>query len=135
MIQSTKKQNVYASLGIVSDEAFIATYGNYPHGSPFPLGSSESEASKSIDDALIVSYTCFAFDFLGMLGGFTLFFPRINLFQTLVHFIGGVYTSWFIAYGWRWESIWYIVGFTNITTALVELGMLFAIFAFKIIVY
>ena len=24
------------------------------------------------------------------------------------------------AYGWRWEAVWYIVGFTNITTALVE---------------
>ena len=98
-----QKRNVYASLGIIEDQEFVATYGNYPHGSPFPLGSSESEASKSIDDALIVAYTCFSFDLLGMLGGFTLFFPRVNLFQTVVHFVGGVYVSWFIGEG-RYKS-------------------------------
>ena len=67
-----------------------------------------------------------------MVGGFTLFFSKINLFQIVVHFIGGVYTSWFVAYGWQWESIWYIVGFTNITTALVEVMMLIAIFVIKV---
>jgi hypothetical protein len=59
-----------------------------------------------------------------MCGGFSLFFSRINLYQIIVHAIGGVYTSWFIAYGWKWQSIWYIVGFTNFTTAIVEIAML-----------
>lgn len=70
-----------------------------------------------------------------MIGGFTLFFSQVNLLQIVIHFIGGVYTSWFIAYGWKWQSLWYIVGFTNVTTAVVEIVMLLAIFAFKIVIY
>jgi len=85
--------------------------------------------------ATITGFVCFAFDFMGMLGGFTLFFPRINLFHIIVHFIGSVYTCWFISYSFPYETIWYIVGFTNITTAAVEIAMLIAIFVFKIVVY
>ncbi|GMI02662.1 hypothetical protein TrLO_g11497 [Triparma laevis f. longispina] len=135
MIQSTMKSNVYASLGIVETDAYLSQHGNFPHGAAFPLDASERSAVDSINNALIVSYTCFAFDLLGMIGGFTLFFSQVNLLQIVIHFIGGVYTSWFIAYGWKWQSLWYIVGFTNVTTAVVEIVMLLAIFAFKIVIY
>mmetsp|Transcript_16467 Transcript_16467/g.33936 ORF Transcript_16467/g.33936 Transcript_16467/m.33936 type:complete len:158 (+) Transcript_16467:65-538(+) len=134
MVKATRKRNVYASLGIVDTDTRFADV-NYPHGLNFPNTNTETSANDQLEMALIVSYVCFAFDLLGMLGGFTLFFSKINLFQIVVHFIGGVYTSWFIAYGWQWQSIWYIVGFTNVTTALVEVMMLLAIFVIKIVVY
>jgi len=110
-------------------------YDVYPEGAPFPLDKAEEDALAQMDMLLNLSYCCFALDFLGMCGGFTLFFSKINLFQIVVHAIGGVYTSWFIAYGWQYQSMWYIVGFCNLPTAIVELAMLFAIFVVKIVVY
>ncbi|GMH68857.1 hypothetical protein TrRE_jg172 [Triparma retinervis] len=128
MVNATRKRNVYASLGVVESDS------NYdPYNPNYDV--SETAANNQLEIALNVSYICFAFDLLGMVGGFTLFFSKINLFQIIVHFVGGVYTSWFIAYGWQWQSIWYIVGFTNITTAIVEVMMLIAIFIIKIVVY
>tara|TARA_B110000971_G_scaffold213011_1_gene243240 strand:- start:355 stop:690 length:336 start_codon:yes stop_codon:yes gene_type:complete len=97
--------------------------------------SNEKNSEQYMWVATVTAFVCFFFDFLGMLGGFTLFFPRINLFHILLHFIGGVYTSWFISFSWQYESIWYIVGFTNLPTAIVEIVMLLAIFVFKIVVY
>ncbi|GMI31532.1 hypothetical protein TeGR_g10793, partial [Tetraparma gracilis] len=133
------KMNIYNSLGIRSDYSsqadWEADFGPFPDGAAFPFDAAESEAKDSVTLALNLSYACFALDFLGMCGGFSLFFSRINLYQIIVHAIGGVYTSWFIAYGWKWQSIWYIVGFTNFTTAIVEIAMLFAIFVVKIVVY
>ncbi|GMI47018.1 hypothetical protein TrCOL_g11146 [Triparma columacea] len=128
MVKASRKRNVYASLGIVESDADYDPYNP-------SYDVSESAANDQLEIALNVSYACFALDLLGMVGGFTLFFSKINLFQIVVHFIGGVYISWFVAYGWQWESIWYIVGFTNITTALVEVMMLIAIFVIKIVVY
>ena len=70
-----------------------------------------------------------------MLGGFTLFFPKINVFQIVLHLIGGVATCWYIVNGWQWQTIWIIFGFCNALTAGIELCMLFAIFVIKIVVY
>ena len=134
MVKASRKQNVYASLGVVEADPRFSSH-NYPHGVSFPYDAAETNANDQLEIALNISYACFALDLLGMVGGFTLFFSKINLFQIIVHFIGGVYTSWFIAYGWQWESIWYIVGFTNVTTAIVEIMVLVAIFGIKIVVF
>ena len=98
-------------------------------------GAHVLDAEHDVHVATVTGFVCFAFDFIGMLGGFTLFFPRINLFHIIVHFIGSVYTCWFITYSWHHETIWYIISFTNITTAVVEISMLIAIFVFKIVVF
>jgi len=97
--------------------------------------SNTADAKQYVYVWTVAGFVCFAFDFIGMLGGFSLFFPRINLFQICVHFIGSIYTCWFISYSWHYETIWYIVSFTNVTTAAVEILMLLAIFGFKIVVY
>ena len=134
-----QRTNIYNSLGIVSSystqEKFFNEYGVYPTGAPFPLDAAEESALASVDLALTLAYVCFALDFLGMIGGFTLFFAKINLLQIVAHAVGGIYTSWFIAYGWQYQSLWYIVGFTSFPTAVVEVMMLIAIFGVKIVVY
>lgn len=101
-----------------------------------------ASGTTNVDDAkqyvyvwTVAGFVSFAFDFIGMLGGFSLFFPRVNLFHIIVHFIGSVYTCWFISYSWHYEILSYIVTFTNITTAVVEMLMIVAIFGFKIVVY
>ena len=114
---------MYASLGLPNPDL------------PFPSDASESSANNAINVALGFAYASFIFDFMGMLFGFTLFYPKINLFQIVTHFVGGVYVSWFIAESWHYESLMWIVGFTNITTMIVEIIMLFAIFVAKIVVF
>ena len=46
--------------------------------------------------ALATSFFCFALDFTGLLCGFTLFRPSVNFGQVCFHFVGGVFTSWFV---------------------------------------
>lgn len=117
MVSYSREEYLYAALG--SD----------------PTTTELDAAKRSLVSALTMSYICFALDILGMLGGFTIFFSKINLFQIILHIIGGIYTSWLITYSWSYETMWYITGFTNIPTALAEVGMLVAIFVFKIVVY
>ena len=121
MVHGTQKYNVYSSLGAGS--------GNYP------TSDLEKEAFSEIRAILAFSYFCFTLSFLGLFFGFTLFFVRINVFNILVHFIGGLWVSWFIAFEWKYETLFWIITLTNATTAIVEAGMIFAIFVLKVVVY
>jgi hypothetical protein len=114
---SSKLANISASLGIN------------------PSSSELASADLFISSTLTLSYISFAFDFVGLLLGLTLFFPKVNLFHIITHFIGGVYISWFIGDEWKYETLMAIVLTTNVSSMVVEIFMLIAIFGIKIIVY
>ncbi len=139
MVHSTKKINIYNSLGVASSyseyTAYVEEHGNYPHGAVFPLEPEEKDALRDIDVLLAVAFTCFAIEIASMLCGFTLFFSKINLINIVIHFIAGVFTSWYITFGWKWESLWTIVVLGNFITTLIELIMIVAIFGIKIVVF
>ena len=106
---------------------------------------------SSVAAATTVAYSCLLLDMIGLLCGLTIFMKRVNLFQSVVHFCGSVLTCWFVrklqginmrrylnscslfisplkcdptVYAMDANSLWMIVGLTNIPTALVELLVL-----------
>ncbi|KAL3763918.1 hypothetical protein ACHAWU_003384 [Discostella pseudostelligera] len=58
----------------------------------------------------------------------TMFMNRINVFQSLVHFWGSIFTCWFVLYTMKAETLWSIVGWTNVPTCLVELISMFFVY-------
>jgi hypothetical protein len=100
-----------------------------------PTTSEVDYANLFISTTLTLAYISFAFDFLGLLLGLTLFFPKVNLFHIITHFIGGCYISWFIADEWEYQNLLGIVMITNVSSMVVEIFMMIAIFGIKSIVY
>jgi len=69
--------------------------------------SSEKQAYLSeMETAMNFAYICFAFDFFGMVSGSTIFMNKINLFQIIIHFLGGVCISTFIHDNWGYHYLW-----------------------------
>mmetsp|Transcript_48913 Transcript_48913/g.98419 ORF Transcript_48913/g.98419 Transcript_48913/m.98419 type:complete len:143 (-) Transcript_48913:247-675(-) len=95
----------------------------------------KSDAVYEIQAAVNVAIVCFCFDFIGMFSGSSLFMNKVNLLQCLVHFIGGVLVSTFIHDSWAFTTLWPLVLAFNITTAVVELGVLFAVHILKVVMY
>ncbi|GBG33609.1 Hypothetical Protein FCC1311_098322 [Hondaea fermentalgiana] len=54
---------------------------------------------------------------------------------SVLHFLGAIYTSWFVLNSWNYEMYWKIAGIFSIVPALVELGILLNIFVFRAIPY
>merc|ERR1712046_434994 len=93
------------------------------------------DAKREVMYALIIAAVCFAMDFFGMLCGYSIFFPFLNFFQIVVHFIGGCLASFFVENAWPYQYIWVLVGLGNVTTFIVELSVFLAIFLLKVVVF
>ena len=93
----------------------------------------KASVKSSIQLALVLSLVCFAFDFIGMFGGFSIFFQSINLMHIVLHFFGGCWNSWFILYEWKYEYLWNSWVCFNLIPALAEIGVLISIFVLKIV--
>jgi len=100
-----------------------------------PSSSETSSAEKVLSTAWSVGVACFVFDYIGLLGGLSIFFRSVNLCQILLHFLGALYTSWFILHSWNYELYWKITGIFNIIPAFIEIGILLNIFVFRAIPY
>lgn len=77
---------------------------------------------------------CFLFDFSGMFFGNSLFVPAINLANVFFHALGSILLSWLITQNWDVSALWPIVLCTNLPTAILELGVIFAMYVLKVIV-
>jgi len=95
----------------------------------------KSDAANEIQTAVNVAIICFCFDFIGMFSGSSLFMNKVNLIQCLVHFVGGVLVSTFIHDSWAFTTLWPLVLAFNMTTAVVEMGVLFAVHVLKVVMY
>jgi hypothetical protein len=87
-----------------------------------------SEIEAAINTAVI----CFVFDFVGMFSGSSIFMNKVNLLQVILHFTGGVLLATFVQDAWAFTSLWPLVVAFNITGALVEASVLFAVHVLKV---
>jgi hypothetical protein len=61
------------------------------------------------------------FDILGLVSGLSMFLANVNVAHILLHFLGSLYTSWFIMYQWNVTTLWYIWGPFCLVPFLIEL--------------
>jgi Transmembrane protein len=114
-----QSRNIHASLGSDASEDDI------------------SAATGSLNTALALSLVFFTVEFVGIFAGFTLLMqqygalssllfrafavllisdprtphPRCLRTDFLIHFLGAVLVSWYVADGWGWDNYWYLFGF------------------------
>lgn len=85
--------------------------------------------------ALSFGCVCFAIDFYGIFFGSSLFNTTANMIQIFFHFIGSILLCWLITEIWSHEMIWPIVIICNLPTALMEIGIIFRLYVFRVAVY
>ena len=61
------------------------------------------------------------FNILGLVSGLSMFLANVNVAHILLHFLGSLYTSWFIMYQWNVTTLWYIWGPFCLVPFLIEL--------------
>ena len=79
----------------------------------YPLGGSASDLSlgrASLLTALSIAMLCFIVQFVGLMGGFTMFRNSLNLFHCVAHFFGGVLTAWYLIDSWGFLNYWCVAG-------------------------
>ncbi len=73
--------------------------------------SDTTNATNSLLAALGLSIICLFINFVGLFGGFTLFFDRLNTAHVILHFFGGVLTAWYIVDIWGYLAYWSVIAF------------------------
>jgi hypothetical protein len=101
-----------------------------------PDGSAAVKAAEisSARGCLAFGCVCFLFDFSGMFFGNSLFVPSMNLAHVFFHAVGSILLSWLITQNWDVSALWPIVLCTNLPTAILELGIIFAMYVLKVVV-
>lgn len=61
-----------------------------------------------------------AFEFVLMILGLTLTFDKYNIVQIFIHFLGCLFTAWFLLDSWRYTRIWYIWSFFGVVPFIIE---------------
>uniref|UniRef100_A0A7S2UVK1 Transmembrane protein 107 n=1 Tax=Fibrocapsa japonica TaxID=94617 RepID=A0A7S2UVK1_9STRA len=117
MVMYVMEEQVYAGLSADATDKEIAA------------------ATAELEGAVLLAIICFLVDLLGLVAGFTIFSTRVNVFQIIAHFVGGIQVSTFIHEVWDYRVLWYIVVFCNVTTALVEIFVILRIFVVRALLY
>jgi hypothetical protein len=55
-----------------------------------------------------------------MVLGISLTFDKLNLFQIFLHFLGCLFTIWFVLDTWRYTYMWFIWGFFGLIPFILE---------------
>mmetsp|Transcript_25710 Transcript_25710/g.53710 ORF Transcript_25710/g.53710 Transcript_25710/m.53710 type:complete len:169 (-) Transcript_25710:157-663(-) len=133
MVKRSLDDNIRTSLDLQNsgyNSNYSIIYQERPHAYP-KLAISDHYNEKyqyllrSSNYAINVAYVCIGFELVCLFCGLTIFMRRVNSFQTLVHFCGSILTCWFVVNRTKAQILWVIVGWTNVTTALVEMVVLF----------
>ena len=100
------------------------------------LGSSASQTDKDAADreltgVLVVSVIMLAVSFVGLIGGFTMFNDKVNGFQIIMQFVGGIGMSWFIVSSWRYSLVWLFFVLCSLLPALVELAHIVGMYCLR----
>ena len=101
---------------------------DYIYGAP---GQNFSETDKEFPRKSIVG-GCWAiwlgcyFEFFVMIIGYSVHFAfaKFNLLQIVLHFIGCLFTMWFILDTWNYTRIWNIFIFNSLLPLILELLMI-----------
>lgn len=91
--------------------------------------------TSSLSAALVLTLVCLAVEFVGLFGGFTMFFNRLNFCHMVLHFFGGTLTAWYLLDVWGYKSYWWIWGVFSLIPAVMEACAFAAIFWLKIYRY
>lgn len=108
-----KNANIVASLG------------------PNATQSDTDSADQELTGVLVTSVIMLFVSFVGLIGGFTMFNDKINGFQIITQFLGGVGMSWFIVSSWRHSVVWVFFIFCSLLPALVELANMIGMYCLK----
>ena len=90
-----------------------------------------AEAIAEIQVVVGLSILCFALDYASLFLGFSLFHNTANMFQCILHFVGSLYTCWYVMDEWHYKVMWHLWLFFNVVPACIELFFLFGIFVAK----
>lgn len=72
---------------------------------------------------LYISLGTALFDICGLVTGYSMFQGGINVAHIMLHFLGSLYTSWFIMYQWNVATLWYIWVPFGLFPFLIELSV------------
>ena len=73
---------------------------------------------------LYISLGTAMFDIFGLISGMSMFLGSVNVAHILLHFLGSLYTSWFIMYQWNVTTLWYIWVPFGLFPFLIELSVI-----------
>ena len=71
------------------------------------------------------------FEFVLMVTGLSLLMDKFNVIQIFIHFLGCIFTIWFILDTWRYSYMWYLWGFFGALPFVIELMILMAAVRFS----
>ncbi|KAL5033827.1 hypothetical protein RTP6_001734 [Batrachochytrium dendrobatidis] len=80
--------------------------------------------NQSIVAALVLSWICFATEFIGLFSGRTMFSAVSNTINICAHATGTIALCLFITEGWHYLSYWYIFVFCSLAPWTIEMAVL-----------
>lgn len=89
--------DAYDVYGSSHPSSYLEPYP-YPRPTNYDLDYHPQYKSLKRDTnaAISVAYICLTIDMIGLLFGFTIFRRRVNFFQVMTHFVGSIWTCWFV---------------------------------------
>merc|ERR1711934_232376 len=113
MVFYSREQNILASIGGTTSSA------DY------------TDADTSMVYALVVAMLCFFIQYWGLLGGFSMFFHKVNALHVALNFCGALSLVFFIVENFGYEHYWTIVGLFSIVPMIFETGIMMTVPFFK----
>ena len=95
------------------NKACISTY--------CPGGELYISAQNQLKAALIVQVAFILAEFLSMLVGISILFPELTFLQCFLHFLGCMFTLWFLLDSWQYKRIWYLFSLFGFFPFLIEM--------------
>jgi len=102
----------------------------YNDPTPEEIGDARSYMQAAINTGIV----CFLFDMSGLLYH-SLFMKKVNVLQIFLHFCGGVLLCTFTERSWPYTSLWTLVTLFNMSSALIEVMVLFATYILQIVIF
>ena len=105
-----------------------------PARPPTHLGSLNSH-TRRLEGLAYFSVICLAVQFAGVLSGTSFFFPALNAFQVIAHFMGTILVGLFASQGWPIGTYSWCFIIFGLLPALSEAFVALAVFRFRVLDY
>ena len=94
-----------------------------------------ASTTTSAQITLYISLGTALFNIFGLISGISMFQGSVNVAHILLHFLGSLYTSWFIMYQWNVRTLWYIWVPFGLFPFLIELSVILRVMCCKADLY
>eukprot|EP00347_Sterkiella_histriomuscorum_P010928 403374394 len=84
-------------------------------------------AQKTLVGICIAYLFCISFEFVVMVLGMSLLYNQFNIVQIFLHFLGCLFTTWFILDSWRFTYIWPLWAFFGLVPFIFECCIIFGV--------